>query len=164
VLVLFAIGLNIDMPPWFVGITWGVVVAFGAWIYRAFIRARIKTSRDGVVIVNPGQTIRLSWDEIETIMVFTKLTFRCTDGREVTAWAVEPTNIARLLGRTTYADRVAEELNHQLVNARGGNWSREKDRFLPSPSTLHERRRDAVRLVISLMIVFLVWVSARGLL
>jgi hypothetical protein len=163
VLVFFAIGLSVDMPAWFVGVTWGAVAAFAVWLYRAFIRARIKTSTDGVVIVNPGRTTRLSWDEIETITVFTKLTFRCTDGRELAAWAVEPTNIARLLGRTTYADRVAEELNQQLVNARGRNWPQEKDRFLPSPSAMHKRRRDVLRLVISLVIVFLAWVTARGL-
>jgi hypothetical protein len=103
---------------------WSVVpilVALPAiWIvYRSYVSAAVRANAGGIVIVNPTKTVRLGWDEISRIEALFKLRVTATDGRVVDAWAVQAANVARMTGRRSYADDVAEALNLRLAAMRG---------------------------------------------
>jgi hypothetical protein len=90
------------------------------WLaYRAYIRTAVETGEAGILVLNPFRTIRLRWDEIDRISAGMKLMISTRDGGIVEAWAVQAANIARMTGRRSYADRVADELNQQLAESRG---------------------------------------------
>jgi len=90
------------------------------WLaYRAYIRTAVEAGQAGIRVLNPFRTIRLRWDEIDRIGAEMKLTISTRDGGTVEAWAVQAANIARMTGRRSFADQVADDLNQQLAESRG---------------------------------------------
>src|SRR5262245_49927438 len=79
--------------------------AFG---FVGYARRRLVAADDGVTVVNPLRTVRLRWDEIERFEAGRQLHVVLRGGRGVVGvWSVQAANAARMLGRTSHADRVA---------------------------------------------------------
>lgn len=96
----------------------GALFASSGWI--AYIRPRVVADDTGVTVVNPTRTVQLAWSQIERFHAGRLLYIvpRGRDQRQVAAWAVQAANLARMLGRTSHADRVASDLNRLLVRHR----------------------------------------------
>ncbi|WP_052668995.1 PH domain-containing protein [Nitriliruptor alkaliphilus] len=94
-------------------------LAGSAVVYRAYVVARVEASPAGVRVVNPFATHELSWPDIEQISSERYLMLHRADGSRVTAWAVQAANAARMAGRRSRADDVADRLR-ELGAASGG--------------------------------------------
>ncbi len=110
-----------------------------AW--RWFMHARLLVNKDGIHVLNPFSATQVSWEEVDRVTVADCLMIHKRDGDCVRAWAVEPANITRILGRTSYADRVAMELNQMLVESRSESWHEQVHLFQKSDS---DRRKNQV--------------------
>ena len=87
--------------------------------FLGYARPRVVAAEDGVTVVNPFRTVRLRWDEIERFEAGRQLHVVLRDGRGVVGvWSVQAANAARMLGRTSHADRVAEDLNRLAARHR----------------------------------------------
>lgn len=99
-----------------------VAVALGgcvlSWVaYRFYIRTRVVSDSRGVTVVNPISTIVLTWSEIDRFSAGNQLVVLPAVGDPVAAWAVQAANGARMLGRRSFADDVAADLNRLKLAA-----------------------------------------------
>ena len=93
-----------------------VVVVLGAcaisWVvYRFYVRARVLSDASGIIVVNPFSTVILTWSEVTGCWADDRLIIERAMGDPIGAWAVQAANAARMLGRRSFADDVAEDLN-----------------------------------------------------
>ena len=96
--------------------------AGAAWIVRrCYLAPRVVVNDRGVRIVNPFGTTELRWREVARFESSPMLTVVRHDGTTVTAWAVQWAAPARLIGRTSAGDAVADALTRQLVAATESN-------------------------------------------
>lgn len=83
--------------------------------YVVYARPKVVADERGVTIVNPLRTTHVSWPKIKTFKADHLLNVYRRGGLPpLSAWAVQAANITRILGKTSYADRVAAELNAML--------------------------------------------------
>lgn len=97
---------------------------------------RVEASPAGVRVVNPFTTHELSWSEVEAFSSERYLVVHRSDGDVITAWAVQAANAARMAGRRSRADDVADRLR-ELAAAAG-------DRVVPVPPSADTRRAAIV--------------------
>jgi hypothetical protein len=92
-----------------------VLVAAGTWLMSViFLMARLEGDR--LVFRNPwwrSTSIQLATITGASTANYTGLRIERSDGKTVTVWALQKTNLARLLGRETRADRA----NRQILAA-----------------------------------------------
>jgi Bacterial PH domain len=88
-LVVAALVLRHD-PAWIGGGILALVatLAGAVLIGRRGVRPRFEVSRDGVVVVNPAQLRRLTWDQIEAFQCRQTLVVRTTEGEQIHVWAL----------------------------------------------------------------------------
>lgn len=84
------------------------VMSFAA--YRAYVPTRVEASSAGIVVVNPLRTHELAWADVDRISSERFLALHRRDGTTLHCWAVQAANAARLSGRRSRADEVAERL------------------------------------------------------
>jgi hypothetical protein len=86
-------------------------LTFGVTGWRFGLRPRIMAEVDGVSVRNPGAETFVPWVRVVHASAgYSGITIRTSDG-EVTAWAVQKSNLARWLHRGTRADDVADFIN-----------------------------------------------------
>ncbi|MFG1681378.1 hypothetical protein ACGFNP_14540 [Nonomuraea sp. NPDC049269] len=96
-----------------------LIGAAGVRCWLLGVRPNITLTEDSVVVRNPYKTYRVSLAEISMVSGgYHGLCFTLTDGRQIVAWAVQKSNIARWLGRRTRADGVTERLLMAATAAR----------------------------------------------
>jgi len=76
---------------------WGAAACAGAWL--VFVRPKLVIGDEGVVVVNPLQTITLGWATVDALDVKYALTF-IVGGRKVTCWSA--TAPSRYHGRSIH--------------------------------------------------------------
>lgn len=112
-----------------------IFLAKSVVVYRAYVVARVEATPAGVRVVNPFATYELAWSEVAELSSVRHLVVHRTDGSHVTAWAVQAANAARMAGRRSRADVVADRLR-ELAATSGQHVS-----TLPPPA---DTRRSAV--------------------
>ena len=99
---------------WPIGITGFAAVL----VYLFALRPYVRVEEDYLVIVNPVRRHRLALRDIREIMpTYSGIEVSGVD-RRVRAWAVQKSNLADMLGRTTRADAVVRELESIAAAAR----------------------------------------------
>jgi hypothetical protein len=91
-------------------------------VYRLSVHPRIWATVHGLLVRNPYSTIEVPWAEIKKLSPgYSGLCIQRSDGSEVTAWAVQKSNIANAAGHRTRADAVAEDIARRAAQAQGNN-------------------------------------------
>ena len=127
------LGIGFEVRPRWAIVIWGLLMGIPAWLsYRFFVHARVESDQRGITVINAFQTHFATWSAIEKVSADMKLDIQLTNGHHLRAFAVEAANGARMLGRRSVADDVAESLNQQLVASRGEDWAEEQSKFAVS--------------------------------
>jgi Bacterial PH domain len=93
----------------------------GALGIVGYVRPRVVADQDGVTVVNPFVTTRLSWSQIARFQAKDRLQIVLRGGGPpIAAWAVQSANLARITGALSHADNVAVGLNRLMAQYRGG--------------------------------------------
>lgn len=96
-----------------------LIGAAGVRCWLLGVRPSITLTEDSVIVRNPYKTYQVSLVEISMVSGgYRGLSFTMTDGRQIVAWAVAKSNLARWLGWQTRADAVAERLLAAVTAAR----------------------------------------------
>ncbi len=113
----WAVRGNVD--DGFIFVPLSILAVLVCW--RGYVRPRIVADVEGVTIVNVLTTHVVPWSDIERFQAFDLLTvFLLPErGGRIAVWAVQAANLARLAGRRSKADDVADELNALLRAANG---------------------------------------------
>lgn len=94
------------IPAFLVALT--VLALLYAW--RFGLHPRLRTTEDGVIVINPFRRHRFAWEDIRVVapsengLVIASLTHRAD------AWCVQKSNFSARRGRITRCDRIAGEL------------------------------------------------------
>lgn len=109
-----------NLDDGFIFVPLGILAVMFCW--RGYIRPRIIADVGGVTVVNVLSTHVVPWSDIERFQAFDLLTvfLRPERGGQLAVWAVQAANAARLTGRRSRADDVADELNALLHAATSG--------------------------------------------
>ena len=82
---------------------------FGA---LAMVRTRIVAGPDRLFIQNIVRSYVVKWAEVQGFRAESNVVVVLRDGREIRCWAVQKANAARMTGRRSIVDRVAEDLEN----------------------------------------------------
>lgn len=94
-----------------------LMTAVGFW--RFGIYPRITATPQRLTVRNPILTRRLSWEEVGSVTPgYSGIAIKKSDGKAITAWAVQQANFSTWLNRPTSAKSVSHELM-ELANQWG---------------------------------------------
>jgi len=92
----------------FTAIIFSTMMLAFAWL--GAIRPVVKAGPSGVVVTNPLDTRRISWNEMEGFRVESQLVIVLASGAQVRCWAVQPARAALMTGRRSWVHDVIDEL------------------------------------------------------
>jgi Bacterial PH domain len=100
---------------WAVATTAIVAGPVGLFGWRCCLHPVVTVAENELRVRNPTSTMRLRWSEIESASAtYSGVAIRTRSGEVVRAWAVQKSNLATWIGRTTTrADRLADMINRR---------------------------------------------------
>jgi hypothetical protein len=101
-----------DVELVFLVVIYVVLVApFVTMAVFAALRPYVAVGSEGIEVQNPVRRHQISWSNVIGVTPgYSGLSFQTKDGKTVTAWAVQKSNLATWRGKETRADRVAAEI------------------------------------------------------
>lgn len=94
----------------------GVCVLVALCAYRGAVTPSLVAGGDGIVVHNPLRRTELPWAMVAEISPSAAgVRIRRTDGRTLTAWAVQKSNWSIWTNRWTRADEVAKDLREEVL-------------------------------------------------
>jgi hypothetical protein len=93
-------------------------VAFAG--YRFGVVPLIAATATGIRVRNPLRRHEIAWRDLDHVApTYFGLRIKRVDGRIITAWAVQKSNLSTWTKRRTRADEVADEMNRASREGRG---------------------------------------------
>ena len=96
-------------------------LAFFAFAYVLLIRPRVVVDAHGLTIVNPIRRHRVPFGEVDRVGSpgYLGAPLVLADGKSITVWIGQKSNLALWAGWHSYGDDVAEELTRRIAAAQG---------------------------------------------
>lgn len=98
-----------------VGTGWGTVA------FRSAVWPQLQAQNEGLVVRNPFRTHMIRWETIRRLVPSSRgIAIYINDREPVFAWAIQRSNFASIVGRTSRADQIIMELATLIEKRRGG--------------------------------------------
>jgi hypothetical protein len=98
-----------------VAFLWVMLVVVTTLVWRGVFAPYISLRRSGIIVQNPFSRVTAPYSDIERVGVgYYGLLLHLKSGKIVNAWAVQKSNLSRILRRRTRLDELADVVNSRL--------------------------------------------------